>query len=263
MVNGRFDFIFVRFGLRPSSSDWASFAISQIDNYGSKAALVGGRKSGWVKAPNNHAAIEEKIRLAHTHAIQAGTNPHSDDPFDGWGICCSMHELNADLSRFVAQDRLDSLAHWMTVSTSSLEKISSIEYAFAYSGEFPKDGYFGRGMVGGRPSSSLRPLFSDSERVAKWFRAQAWGTTGGYVYDAFPVNVIRNAFLESPERPDMDLRGALSRFGPISPVTDALSIWRLDSEEMRAGASKFLAENRLSVVSHEDNCLSQRRPMRT
>lgn len=258
-----FDFVFFRLQRAPDARAWARFAIDQIAAHGHTPALVGGKGSGWRKAPPGREALIEAIAAARNRSVQAGHNPRSRDPVDGWGIYCAHPgEHDAHLCRYREPSSAPANPHdWFIVLAQALAGIADIRYGFGYSGRAPKDVYFGLGMSAGKPSPELAPLFADEEKVARWFRACAWNTDGAYVRDAFPVNVLGRDFLDLEASPSGEaLANGLAVFGGLERLTPDLHVWAIMSEELRQAASKFLAQRQLSVVSHSDGSRSQIKP---
>ena len=81
-----YDSLFFRFRRPPDADAWSNFAIDQVECHGVAPSLISGKKSGWVKAPNDRATLVRKISASNNRSIQGGKNPRSDDPIDGWGI---------------------------------------------------------------------------------------------------------------------------------------------------------------------------------
>lgn len=249
-----YDFMFFRF-TRPADADaWSIFAIDQIECHGDAPSLIGGKKSGWVKAPKDRATLIQKIAASNNRSIQGGKNPRSDDPIDGWGIYASATDFGANLCRY--RESPGHLHDWMASVARKLADISEISHGFGYSGRSPKDVFFGMGMSAGKPSAELAPIFSDEEKVARWFRACMWNTDVGYIRDAFPVNILSNVFLETA-LPGMEMTKVLAKYGGLTQVENELHLWSIETEENRSKASSFLAEHHLSVSSHPYGSYSQ------
>lgn len=261
MASDRYDFAFFRLGRPIDLGDWMSFALDEIDAFGSPPTHIAGKKAGWVVAPKDLDKLRQKLLAAQIPAIQAGTNPHHTGAFDGWGINLSLaNGVDVALARYCDEEsHQDALAAWVKRCAMRLAASGDIEYGYAYSGDRPKDGTFGVGMIAGRPSARLKPLFGNEEHVSKWFRARMWGTARGYIYDVFPVNVLRREFLERMLC-GVPAAASLETFGPLENLSDELCMWTIPTEEARSAASNLLAEAKCSVVGHLDGELSQVRP---
>lgn len=255
-----FDFLFFRFKRAPSALAWSGFALDQIAAHGQAPSLVGGKKSGWRKAPPGREELIAAIAASGNRSVQAGSNPRSPDPLDGWGIYCAQPGAHdAHLCRYREPSTHSNLYDWLVASAQALAGIAEIRYGLGYSGRAPKDVYFGLGMSSGKPSPELAPLFADEEKVARWFRACAWKTDQGYARDAFPVNVLDQDFVQTA-LPDGPLAGRLAEFGELAQITPCLHAWSIASEGQRQAASAFLAQRQLSVASHSYGSHSQVRP---
>ena len=263
MASGRYDFLFFNASAPIGAEEWAAFALDQVRSHGLSPAFISGKKSGWVRAPKDPAELGKKLLAAALPGVQAGTNPHHDDPYDGWGISIGMSgALDYSLARYCEPGgERSTLLEWARECAGKLSALAPLEYAYGYSGEFPKDGVFGYGMTSGKPSASLRPLFGDPGRLEKWFRARMWRTTAGYVFDMFPVNVLRDTFLDQAPS-GKPLRATLATFGRIEPVGNGLSLLSFDDEEGRASASSFLESVDCVVAAHADGQWSQVRTAR-
>jgi hypothetical protein len=79
------------------------------------------------------------------------------------------------------------------------------------------------------------------------------------VFDVFPVNVLRDEFLDQISSAG-SLRAALSSFGDIETVGGGVSILAVDGEEDRSTASSFLEGLGYVVAAHADGQMSQSRP---
>lgn len=257
---GGYQFCF--FNGEPDSVDkaqWAKTAVALFNDLEIRPAFVSG-KAQLVRAPVAAEAIIGKLTARLGGELNGGTNPHHSAPIDGWSLSliCSEDIPELSFAQYVSAD-ID-LAAWTRRCHRAASSCMRVSYGYGYHGDFPRDGWFGMGMIAGKPSWHLRKIFTP-DTVSNWSRAQMWRTYREYLCDVFFVNVIRNDMMER------DVGGATfkqiaQRFGAVERLGGDLWIWSVPSDEARQQAAEVLAQAGLLVAYHAPDTASQVRPPR-
>ena len=253
MADFRYEFLFLELSQPLCPARWADFAVSWIESDGGRVTLIGGSRRGSRKAPSDPDALRAAIAASATKFAQTGQGMSPSKAEHDWSKYCGLSdESKVTMARAVdISDQGARLSEWVKGCVQSMASLAPIEYGFAYTGPRASDIFLAWGMSSKRMTDEQTSWFGGDEGLSRWFRAQTWGTSRGYLLSVLPTNVLGPGLEEK----------LVAAFGNVLPgrVVRAgeASIWSLEGEQQRADAFTRLSAAGLCIASHAHGEASQ------